>query len=666
MNLPHLLQAGSQEQARLDALTEYFVLDTPQEAEFDMITQLAASLCGTPIALISLVDASRQWFKSHHGLESTRSTSRDIAFCGHAITGHDLMEIEDATKDPRFENNPLVLDEPHIRFYAGQPLVSPEGYVIGTLCVIDSQVKSLDESQRVQLKTLAELVMSLLDSHKKRVQTQLTSLMGNTAEDVYLIEPHTANILYSRSASQSGQNVIGQNFIDLWSVDVDEDFIANVGKYVDAENSLTSIILTEKGNSATKREAIFNRLQPQLADSPIWVACRPICSDPKHNNELSRLQNEFQLLAEASPAIVFKTDKNGLNTYVNKRWQDMTGLPYEECSGHGWAQPVHADDKAQAFEHWQNAVKNQSKWSLEFRFVNTEGNITWVLGQAHPIFDRDGKFSGHIGVCTDISRGVHEQKKLIAQQTKLSQTMRINYLGEMTTTIAHQLNQPLTAITNYAEVISDLLKTSENFPSQTISSIERIIAQASYASEVIQHVRRMIKRETIESRFLLNDVIQRLLKLLAEDIKASNVNVHVNVDKNLPAIYADEIQIEHVIINLIKNALESFEKKGHHSHSKKSNMSERVMNIDVSSTAEKMIKFQIEDNGVGIDEDTAQKVFTPFFSQKTSGLGLGLPMSQTIVESHGGRMWLASSDKGRTCFCFLLPISTGEERVVTE
>jgi PAS domain S-box-containing protein len=150
------------ETARLDALQRYAILDTLPEQEFDDLSRLAALICGTPIAMVSLVDADRQWFKSKVGLE-TSETPRDIAFCAHAILQPDVMVVPDAVDDERFRNNPLVTEEPHVRFYAGAPLITQEGYALGTLCVMDRVPRDLSQEQKDALKALGNLVVTQLE-----------------------------------------------------------------------------------------------------------------------------------------------------------------------------------------------------------------------------------------------------------------------------------------------------------------------------------------------------------------------------------------------------------------------------------------------------------------------------------------------------------------------
>jgi len=154
------------EKKRLKVLWQYEVLDTVPEALFDDLTELAARICEAPIALISLVDEKRQWFKSRVGI-SVRETSRDVSFCAHAIKQSDLFIVPDATKDERFAHNPLVTSDHKIRFYAGAPLITPDGYALGTLCIIDKVPRDLRPEQKQALGILARHVVSQLELRRR-------------------------------------------------------------------------------------------------------------------------------------------------------------------------------------------------------------------------------------------------------------------------------------------------------------------------------------------------------------------------------------------------------------------------------------------------------------------------------------------------------------------
>ncbi len=167
---------------RLKVLWHYDILDTPREEVFDDLANLAALICGAPIALISLVDEHRQWFKAKVGM-TVKETGRDVSFCAHAIGQEDLFIVPDATRDKRFKDNPLVTATPKIRFYAGSPLVTREGHSLGTLCVIDKVPRTLTADQKKALGILARLVMTQLElrsTARELAQTRADSAEQNS------------------------------------------------------------------------------------------------------------------------------------------------------------------------------------------------------------------------------------------------------------------------------------------------------------------------------------------------------------------------------------------------------------------------------------------------------------------------------------------------------
>lgn len=177
MNSPAL----STEAARLTALDRYAILDTDPEESFDDLVILASHVCKTPMALLSLLDDHRQWFKSTVGVQ-VRETPLELSICAHAIKQHDLFIVPDTLQDARFRENPLVLGEPHIRFYAGAPMINEDGFALGTLCVVDRQPRELDAEQKQALKSLGQLALRQMEL-RRNLQLLKDALNDRTREE---------------------------------------------------------------------------------------------------------------------------------------------------------------------------------------------------------------------------------------------------------------------------------------------------------------------------------------------------------------------------------------------------------------------------------------------------------------------------------------------------
>lgn len=173
------------EKQRLASLRELKVLDTDPEQAYDDLTRIASQLCGTPIALVSLIDEDRQWFKAKVGVEA-HSTPRSMAFCAHAILGREIFEIPDATRDPRFHDNPLVTGETNIRFYAGTPLVTRDGHAMGTLCVIDRTPRDLSPEQRLALEALGRQIVAQLELRRLNLRMKRDLVSAAKVQQSYL------------------------------------------------------------------------------------------------------------------------------------------------------------------------------------------------------------------------------------------------------------------------------------------------------------------------------------------------------------------------------------------------------------------------------------------------------------------------------------------------
>jgi signal transduction histidine kinase len=243
---------------RLVALRRYQVLDTPQEPAFDRIVRLAALLLDVPIALISLVDVERQWFKARYGLDEPE-TPRAIAFCDHAIRGSDILVVPDAALDPRFCENPLVTGDMHIRFYAGAPLVTPDGFALGTICAIDRAPRRLNSRDAAILAALAEQVVHELEVRSALGELHKFAALGRTASGV----AHELNNLL--------QPIIGLTQLELDTLPVD-----GTAEQMETRESLAMILDSGKQARDVVRKVLMfaRKAKPVLAVVDLPAALR--------------------------------------------------------------------------------------------------------------------------------------------------------------------------------------------------------------------------------------------------------------------------------------------------------------------------------------------------------------------------------------------------------
>ena len=410
MNTPFVVA----EARRLAALRALGVLDTLPEAAFDTITATAAQLCGVPIALISLVDAQRQWFKSNVGMPGASETPRDVAFCDHAIRDDALFEVADATRDPRFADNPYVTGDPDVRFYAGAPIVMPGGERIGTVCVIDRAPRQLDEQQRAMLTHLAEIVGAMLTQRRQLLDA--TSRLAESELRVRRLYEATPAILHSigpdgrilhvsdrwlellgyqrhevvgrassdflTPASQAhARDVVLPAFFRNGHCDrVEYQFVRRDGSAVDV---LLSAVLERDESGSTARSLAV------LEDVTATKALQ---------RELGRTHAHLNAVVDNMPALVGYWDRDRVTRFVNRDFQAAVGLPTDRLIGSRLDELFSAIDAVgwATLEPCIQAVLGGRRQEFEWAMLTTSGlrQLRVTLVPAQPFGDEVDGFYG--------------------------------------------------------------------------------------------------------------------------------------------------------------------------------------------------------------------------------------------------------------------------------
>lgn len=433
------------EAERIEALLAYDVLDTPHEPVFQAITQLAAAITGSPIALISLVDKDRQWFKANWGLEA-RETPRDIAFCSHAIHSAELFEIPNTFNDVRFHDNPLVQSEPNIRFYAGHPLETDSGYKLGTLCVIDRVPRELSTQQREALKELSVVVMRLFEAHRqmrtvertlRENEKQIRTITDNLpALIAYIDDEQRYRFCNSRVGTTFGidpASLIGRTIREVRG----EDFYRQLRPQIEATLQGQHVIF--EGSTQVKDKTYHYRAHniPDIDQDNRVRGYYSMTFDLTEQKEaelkLKASEHRLNLIADNMPAAICYIDRDRIYRYNNAthaRWlgktiEEIVDRPVREVSGEAAYQLLERQ-MAQAF------AGLRVEFELE---VENHGEMRFIRGNAVPDLDADTNVIGIYVMMQDATKLKRTEEKLVhlAQYDSLTSLANRNRLYDKLT-----------------------------------------------------------------------------------------------------------------------------------------------------------------------------------------------------------------------------------------
>jgi C4-dicarboxylate-specific signal transduction histidine kinase len=276
-----------------------------------------------------------------------------------------------------------------------------------------------------------------------------------------------------------------------------------------------------------------------------------------------------------------------------------------------------------------------------------EGKKRYMSVSGLPVFDEGGRFTGYRGVARRITERKQAEQALREAQTELAHVNRVATMGQLTASIAHEVNQPIGAAVINAQAALRLLRTSPLELEEVRQALGQIVESGRRASDVIRRIRALIqKAPPRNSRFDLNEAILDVIALTRNEVLTHGVALQTELVSSLPLVHGDRVQLQQVILNLIMNAAEAMSDPGEET---------RELVISTQTDVEGGVLVAVRDSGPGLDPTSAHRVFEAFYSTKSTGLGMGLAISRSIIETHGGRLWVSANEPRGAVFQFTLP-----------
>lgn len=362
-------------------------------------------------------------------------------------------------------------------------------------------------------------------------------------------------------------------------------------------------------------------------------------------------ERSLRQLTETIPQMLWSANPDGTIDYCNQRVLDYTGLSKDEIRGAGWMKAVHPEDVGGMTQAWATAVSTGEPFQYEFKGLHAiDQTYRWCISSALPLRDQKGRVTKWFGSVVDLHDWKEAQQALQMTQSELARVSRLTTMGELAASIAHEVNQPLTAVMNNCNACLRLLAAQNLSPDVLRGALEEIVADGTRASSVVARIRAFIKKSPAEKQQLdVNEVIQEVLSLVGRELFVNRVLLQNQLAKPLPPILGDRVQLQQVLLNLIMNAIEAM-----------SGVTSRQRLLSVQSKMEESggLLVALRDSGPGLNPEAVDRVFSPFFTTKPNGMGMGLSISRSLIEAHGGRLWAAPNSPYGATFQFTLPIAT--------
>jgi PAS domain S-box-containing protein len=384
----------------------------------------------------------------------------------------------------------------------------------------------------------------------------------------------------------------------------------------------------------------------QVANYAIY---RDITERKRAEERLRESEARFQAMADTAPVMIWMTGTDGLCNYFNKPWLEFTGRTMEQEVGTGWLQGVHPDDVQGCFDGFLPAFHARKPFRMEYRLRRADGEYRWLIESGIPRYTGGGEFAGYIGSNIDITdrkRAEEERERLRQVQADLAHINRVTTMGELTASLAHEIKQPISAAVIDAGTCLKWLVRDRPDIEEAREAASRIIQDVTRASEIINRIRVLFKKGEPQRELVdVNEIIREMIALLRGEAERYSISIRTELAANLPNIRADRVQLQQVFMNLMLNAIDAMNEVN----------AAGELTIKSQRNPDDQVLISVSDTGVGLPPERADKIFNAFFTTKPQGTGMGLSISRSIIESHGGRLSATTNSERGATFQFTLP-----------
>jgi PAS domain S-box-containing protein len=387
----------------------------------------------------------------------------------------------------------------------------------------------------------------------------------------------------------------------------------------------------------------------RLAEDWVFSAfIRDITDSKLAEEKLRESELHLRLLTETIPEMLWSATPEGAIDYCNARVLDYTGSSAEEIMGNGWTSSLHPDDVDHAARVWRSCVATGAPYRVEVRTLYAaDRTYRWCVTSALPLLDQRGRILKWYGTVVDMHDWKQAQEELRNTQADLAHMIRVTTMGELTASIAHEVNQPLAGMVTNASTCLRMLAADPPNVDGARETARRTIRDGNRMSDVIARLRALYsKKDATTEPMDLNEAARDVVALSLSELQRDRVILRLELAEDLPLVTGDRVQLQQVILNLLRNASDAMSEVDDRP---------RLMLIRTERDEDDRARLTVKDAGVGFDPQGADRLFKAFYTTKADGMGIGLSVCRSIIESHHGRLWATLNDGPGAAFSFVIP-----------